>query len=146
MNTLFRYRWRYEEIYEGTSINSCGITLQGSFFTECETLTITITMNEVKETRYFRNYKVWQDSITYATKVYKVTAEMPWFGKKGLCGQLQRAVVSISSNIAEGGPKPSDTEFAHFLDTVFGSAFEVEPQLKISNNVSYVNDELYQNY
>lgn len=54
-----------------------------------------------KKARNFRNYKVWQDAVDYATKVYKVTAEMPWFEKKGLCDQLQRAVVSISSNIAE---------------------------------------------
>ena len=98
----------------------------------------------VKKARNFRNYKVWQEAVAYATKVYKVTAEMPWFEKKGLCDQLQRAVVSISSNIAEGAAKPSDTEFAHFLDTALGSAFEVETQLKISNNVGYINDALYQ--
>ena len=49
----------------------------------------------------FRNYKVWQDAVDYASKVYQVTSDMPWFEKKGLCDQLQRAVVSISSNIAE---------------------------------------------
>jgi len=53
---------------------------------------------------------------------------MPWFEKRGICDQLQRAVVSISSNIAEGAAKPSDIEFAHFLDTALGSAFEVETQ------------------
>ena len=99
---------------------------------------------KIKKARNFRNYKVWQEAVAYATKVYKVTAEMPWFEKKGLCDQLQRAVVSISSNIAEGAAKPSDTEFAHFLDTALGSAFEVETQLKISNNVGYINDALYQ--
>ena len=93
-----------------------------------------------KKARNFRNYKVWQDAVGFATKVYKVTAEMPWFEKKGLCDQLQRAVVSISSNIAEGAAKPSDIEFAHFLDMSLGSAFEVETQLLIAKNVGYIKN------
>ena len=100
-------------------------------------------MEEIKKARNFRNYKVWQDAGDYATKVYKITAEMPWFEKKGLCDQLQRAVVSISSNIAEGAAKPSDTEFAHFLDTSLGSAFEVETQLLIAKNVGYISLDIY---
>ena len=98
-----------------------------------------------KKARNFRNYKVWQDAVDYASKVYKVTSDMPWFEKKGLCDQLQRAVVSISSNIAEGSAKPFDAEFAHFLDTALGSAFEVETQLQIAKNVGYINEELYNN-
>lgn len=82
-------------------------------------------------------------AVDYATKVYKITAEMPWFEKKGLCDQLQRAAVSISSNIAEGCAKPSDVEFAKFLDTSLGSAYEVETQLQIAKNVGYINDELF---
>lgn len=100
-------------------------------------------MSEIRKARNFRNYKVWQDAVEYASKVYKVTAEMPWFEKKGLCDQLQRAAVSISSNIAEGAAKPSDVEFAHFLDTSLGSAFEVETQLLISKNIGCINEELY---
>lgn len=102
-------------------------------------------MGEIKKARNFRKYKVWQDAVDYASRVYKVTAEMPWFEKKGLCDQLQRAVVSISSNIAEGAAKPSDAEFARFLDTALGSAFEVETQLLISKNIGYINTELYDN-
>ena len=98
---------------------------------------------KIKKARNFRNYKVWQDAVDYATKVYKITSEMPWFEKKGLCDQLQRAVVSISSNIAEGAAKPSDIEFAHFLDTSLGSAFEVETQLLISKNVGYISPNIY---
>ena len=100
-------------------------------------------MGEVKKARNFRNYKVWQDAVDYASKVYKVTSGMPWFEKKGLCDQLQRAVVSIGSNIAEGAAKPSDIEFAHFLDTSLGSAFEVETQLLISKNIGYISPEIY---
>lgn len=101
-------------------------------------------MNEIKKSRNFREYKVWQDAVSYATKVYKVTNDMPWFEKKGLCDQLQRAAVSISSNIAEGAAKPTDADFARFLDTALGSAYEVETQLLISKNVGYINEELYQ--
>lgn len=94
--------------------------------------------------RNFRNYKVWQDAVEYATLVYEITGKMPWFEKKGLCDQLQRAAVSISSNIAEGAAKPSELEFAHFLDHALGSAFEVETQLLISKNIKYITLELYQ--
>ena len=100
-------------------------------------------MGDIKKARNFRNYKVWQDAVDYASKVYKVTADMPWFEKKGLCDQLQRATVSISSNIAEGAARPSDADFAHFLDTSLGYAFEVETQLLISKNVGYLDSGSY---
>lgn len=93
--------------------------------------------------RNFREYKVWQDAVQFATMVYEVTSKLPWFEKKGLCDQLQRAVVSISSNIAEGAAKPSDTEFAHFLDIALGSSYEVETQLLISNKIGYIDQSIY---
>ena len=95
----------------------------------------------MEKARNFRDYKVWQDAVDYATKVYKVTSEMPWFEKKGLCDQLQRAAVSISSNIAEGAAKPSNADFARFLDTALGSAYEVETQLLIANKIGYIRNE-----
>ena len=94
----------------------------------------------MNKSRNFRNYKVWQDAVAYASKVYQVTSDMPWFEKKGLCDQLQRAVVSISSNIAEGSARPSDADFAHFLDTALGSAYEVETQLLIARNIGYIKN------
>ena len=94
--------------------------------------------------RNFRNYKVWQEAVEFSSQVYLLTADMPWFEKKGLCDQLQRAVVSISSNIAEGAAKPSNIDFAHYLDTALGSAFEVETQLLISKKIGYVNEETYE--
>ncbi len=100
-------------------------------------------MENKKKARNFRNYPVWQQAVDYATKVYKITADMPYFEKKGLCDQLQRAVVSISSNIAEGSARTSDSEFAHFLDIALGSAYEVETQLLISKNVGYIDINIY---
>ena len=40
-------------------------------------------------TRNFREYKVWQDAVEFATNVYSVASEIPWFEKKGLCDHLQ---------------------------------------------------------
>lgn len=97
----------------------------------------------MEKARNFRNYKVWQEAVEYSTKIYQQTDKMPWFEKKGLCDQLQRAAVSISSNIAEGSAKPSDAEFAHFLDIALGSAYEVETQLLIASKVGYIDCEKY---
>lgn len=93
--------------------------------------------------RNFRNYKVWQDAVNYATLIYETTSQLPWFEKKGLCDQLQRAVISISSNIAEGAGRPTDADFAHFLDMALGSTNEVETQLLISKNLKYISEEQY---
>ena len=93
--------------------------------------------------RDFRKYPVWKEAVDYATFVYEVTGKMPWFEKKGLCDQLQRAVVSISSNIAEGAARSSNADFAHFLDFALGSAFEVETQLLIAKNVGYLDENQY---
>jgi four helix bundle protein len=95
----------------------------------------------MEKARNFRNYKVWQDAVDYSTKVYQITDKMPWFEKKGLCDQLQRAAVSISSNIAEGAAKPSNADFARFLDTALGSSYEVETQLLIANKIGYIRNE-----
>lgn len=93
-----------------------------------------------KKARNFRQYQVWQDAVDYATCVYKITDQMPWYEKKGICDQLRRAVVSISSNIAEGAAKPTDADFARFLDQALGSSYEVETQLLISRNVGYIDE------
>lgn len=105
----------------------------------------TTTAVEMKKARNFREYKVWLDAVAFATEVYRITGSMPWFEKKGLCDQLQRAVVSIASNIAEGSARPTDVDFAHFLDMALGSASEVETQLLIAKNIGYVSDDVYTN-
>lgn len=97
----------------------------------------------IKVARNFREYKVWQDAVEYTSKVYAVTSEMPYFEKKGLCDQLQRAAVSIASNITEGAAQLGDVNFARFLDIALGSTYEVETQLLIAKNVEYLSEQRY---
>lgn len=58
-----------------------------------------------------------------------------------MTNQLNRAVVSIASNIAEGASRESEKEFSHFLEIATGSAFEVETQLTIAKNLGYLKEE-----
>lgn len=93
--------------------------------------------------RDFRKYDIWNESIDFSTNIYKITSTFPKYEIYGLCDQLQRASVSISSNIAEGCSRSSEKEFAHFLEMSIGSAFEVESQLLIAKKLGYIDEEQY---
>lgn len=56
---------------------------------------------------------------------------------------MERAAVSIPSNIAEGAGRRSEAEFAHFLDIALGSAYELETQLIIAHRRKYISDEMF---
>ena len=57
--------------------------------------------------------------------------------------QLQRAAVSVASNIAEGASRSSEKDFAHFLEIAIGSAFEIETQLTIAQRRGYITPKAY---
>ena len=90
--------------------------------------------------RDFRKYAVWNLAMDLATDIYGYTAEFPKEERYGLAGQMQRAVVSIPSNIAEGASRKSEMEFIHFLEIALGSAFELESQLIIANRIGYIEE------
>ncbi|WP_293941877.1 MULTISPECIES: four helix bundle protein [unclassified Sphingobacterium] len=90
------------------------------------------------------NYKeliLWQKSITLVSDVYKVTATFPDRERFNLISQINRAAVSIPSNIAEGAGRNSDKEFVQFLAIAHASTYEVETQLIISKNLGYLSEE-----
>ena len=58
--------------------------------------------------RDFRKFNVWNNAIDFTTEIYKITANFPSSEKYGLTNQLQRAAVSIPSNIAEGASRSSE--------------------------------------
>lgn len=86
----------------------------------------------------YKELKVWQKSIELVTEVYKVTASFPDKERFGLISQINRASVSIPSNIAEGAGRNSTKEFLHFLSIAHASSYETETQLIISKNLNYL--------
>ncbi|GAA4311407.1 four helix bundle protein [Nibribacter koreensis] len=91
----------------------------------------------------FRELKVWQEAISLAKQVYEMTAKFPANEKYGLTSQMNRAVVSIASNIAEGAGRNSDKEFVQFLSIALGSAFEVDTQLVLANEFQFLSETYY---
>ena len=67
--------------------------------------------------------------------VYLAIADFPQEEKYGLAQQLRRSAVSVPSNIAEGAGRGSQKEFIHFLSISLGSAYEVETQLMLANQL-----------
>ncbi len=93
----------------------------------------------------FRNLDVWNKAVDLATAVYQKTENFPETEKYGLTSQIRRSTVSISSNIAEGTGRKSSKEFQQFLHIATGSCYELETQLKISQNLNFLNVEEYKN-
>ncbi len=90
----------------------------------------------------FRELKIWQESIDLAVEIYKLTKTFPIDERFGLISQMNRSVVSISSNIAEGAGRNNQKEFRQFLGIALGSACELESQLVISNKLNFIEDEV----
>lgn len=92
----------------------------------------------------FRELKVWKKSRVLVKEVYLLTAELPLSEKYNLASQMQSAAVSVISNIAEGSGRGSDVDFARFLDMSLGSSHELESQILVASDLSFIDLEKYQ--
>ncbi|KKU28617.1 MAG: hypothetical protein UX42_C0011G0005 [Microgenomates group bacterium GW2011_GWC1_46_20] len=75
--------------------------------------------------------------------VYGATKTWPSDEKFGLTNQIQRAAVSITSNVAEGFSRSSHKEKTQFYRTALGSLTEVQNQLLISRDLKYVDNKTF---
>lgn len=83
----------------------------------------------------YRDLVVWQKAVELARRTYFLTNKFPPEERFGLTSQMQRAVVSIPSNIAEGKLRGTPKEFSHFLRIAFGSGGELETQIEIAKSL-----------
>ena len=86
----------------------------------------------------FENLEVWQDAINLAAQVYELLRDCRDFEFRG---QIQRASVSVSSNIAEGYERDSNVEFIRFLFIAKASCGEVRSQAHVARRVKLLADQ-----
>lgn len=90
---------------------------------------------------FYRKLKVYQDAMILLEDVYQLTRKFPSTELHGLSNQIQRAAVSIPSNIAEGMGRFSIKDRIRFIDISNGSLMEVMCQLEIAHKLGYISAE-----
>lgn len=87
----------------------------------------------------FTDLIAWQESHKLVLEIYKICKTFPTEEKFGLVSQIQRAAVSITSNIAEGFARKSPKEKVNFYYIALGSLTEVQNQIIIAKDLGYIN-------
>ena len=91
----------------------------------------------------YRSLKVWKKAHQLVLNVYKTTGGFPREELFGLVSQIQRAAVSIPTNIDEGSGRGSKADFSRFLQISFGSASELEYEFKLSKDLGYKSENSF---
>jgi four helix bundle protein len=91
----------------------------------------------------YKDLEVWKKGIEIADLVYSCTERFPSGERYGLASNMQRAAVSIPSNIAEGFARQYTKEYLQFCRIALGSCAELETQTIISNRRKYMTEALF---
>lgn len=91
----------------------------------------------------YKDLIVWQKSLLLTKEIYRITKSFPSSEMYGLTSQLRRASVSVVSNIAEGFSRKSPRENGQFISIAFGSTSEIETQLIIARELSFIAQDAF---
>jgi len=86
----------------------------------------------------YKDLIAWQKGMQLVAAIYDATEGFPSHEQFGLVSQLRRAAVSVPSNIAEGKAHYSNRDFVRFLRLARGSLAEIETQVLIAQQRSYL--------
>ena len=81
----------------------------------------------------------WQKARKLTREIYEIARQSSFAKDFGLSGQIQRAAVSIMSNISEGFERGSRGEFHRFLSAAKASCVEVRSQLYVALDIGYLD-------
>lgn len=91
----------------------------------------------------FEDLLVWQKGISLAKEIYQICSSGKISRDFGLKDQIQRAAVSIPTNIAEGFERSSRKEYLQFLNIAKGSAGELRSLMRVAFEIEYLSREQY---
>ncbi len=89
----------------------------------------------------YKDMDIWKRGVEIAEMTYSLTRTFPTEERFGLSSQMQRAAVSIPSNIAEGYNRSNTKEFVQFIHIAKGSCAELETQLIIAERLDYTKTD-----
>lgn len=89
----------------------------------------------------FEDLVAWQKARELTRGVYEVTRRGAFKQDQALMKQLQRASVSVMSNLTEGFERGGRKEFHHFTVIAKGSCAEVRCQLYVAYDAGYITLE-----
>ncbi|MBR8537140.1 four helix bundle protein [Carboxylicivirga sediminis] len=94
----------------------------------------------------FKELQIWKKGRALVKEIYQLTSEYPQSEIYGLVSQMRRASVSIPSNIAEGSGRKTSKEFSRFLEIAYSSSLELETQLYVSCDLSFISESKLDEY
>ena len=94
---------------------------------------------EMKITK-FEDIEAWKEARVLVKKLYIITGELKDFA---FVNQINRAAVSVMSNIAEGFDRSSNKEFIQYLVVSRGSVSEVKSLLYVALDNGYINSSVF---
>ena len=91
----------------------------------------------------FKELRIWKDAMQLSRIIYSATKNFPKEEKYGLGQQINRAAISIPSNIAEGAGRGTRKDFRNFINIAIGSSFELETQAILANDFGFINEKTF---
>jgi len=92
----------------------------------------------------FEDLIAWQKARELTKAIYQITRQGAFARDFGLSGQIQRAAVSVMSNIAEGFERNRRAEFHQFLSTAKASCAELRSQLYVAFDIGYIDEGTFE--
>jgi four helix bundle protein len=90
----------------------------------------------------FEDLEIWKEGMRISIKIYEILKNCKDYGLKD---QMQRAAVSVPSNIAEGFERQTNKEFIQFIYIAKGSCGELRTQLYLAKELNYISKEDFTN-
>lgn len=98
----------------------------------------------MEKIRSFTGLHTWQEAHKLVLMTYALTAKFPTKEQYRLSGQMERAAVSVSSNIAEGFRRKTRRDKQNFYDIALSSLTELQNQLIIARDLKYIDNSTFQ--
>ncbi len=92
----------------------------------------------------FTDLEAWKEGHKLVLIIYTATKLFPTDERFNLIDQLRRAVISITSNIAEGFSRNSAKEKVQFFYIALGSLTEIQNQLLVARDLRYLDEKIFQ--